>query len=244
MLRSASMRFGFAHPSSLDKGVSRRPPGRERRHGIGFMGPWINLQTFLIGAGLAALPWASALGQAQEMNAAYDTPMSCVEALHEGLISLALEQGGVGLAQRFQRLEPLIVATHDLPFIAEFTVRRHWASFADEERQAFLQSFQRLSVMSYASRFVALSEGTFSIQESRALVSGRVQVSASIARAEPPDIPIAYILHQDDAGWRIINIVADGVSDLALKRAEYQRVLGEGSVADLLEILEQQIAAL
>jgi phospholipid transport system substrate-binding protein len=202
------------------------------------------VKLWLFGAGLAALPWLNAVGQVPVTITAYDTPMACIEALHDGLISLSLEQSPGGLAQRFQRLEPLIVATHDLPFIAEFTVRRHWARFDDEEREAFLQSFQRLSVMSYASRFVALSEDTFRIQESRVLGSGRVQVIASITRAEPPDIPIEYILQQNDAGWRIINVVADGVSDLALKRAEYQRVLGEGSVADLLEVLEQQIAAL
>ena len=202
------------------------------------------MKLWLFGAGLAALPWLNAVGQVPITITAYDTPMACIEALHDGLISLSLEQSPGGLAQRFQRLEPLIVATHDLPFIAEFTVRRHWARFDDEEREAFLQSFQRLSVMSYASRFVALSEDTFRIQESRVLGSGRVQVIASITRAEPPDIPIEYILQQNDAGWRIINVVADGVSDLALKRAEYQRVLAEGSVADLLEVLEQQIAAL
>ncbi len=202
------------------------------------------MKLWLFGAGLAALPWLNAVGQVPMTITAYDTPMACIEALHDGLIGLSLEQSPGGLAQRFQRLEPLIVATHDLPFIAEFTVRRHWARFDDEEREAFLQSFQRLSVMSYASRFVALSEDTFRIQESRVLGSGRVQVIASITRAEPPDIPIEYILQENDAGWRIINVVADGVSDLALKRAEYQRVLGEGSVADLLEVLEQQIAAL
>ena len=222
------MRLVYAPQSSSDNGVTLRT----------------NRKTLLLGVGLATLPCMSVHGQAREAVTAYDTPMLCVEALHDGLIDLSLEQSAVGLAQRYQRLEPLIVATHDLPFIAEFTVRRHWASFADEEREAFLQSFQRLSVMSYASRFVALAEDTFSIHESRTLASGRVQVIATITRAEPPDIPIEYILHQDDAGWRIINVVADGVSDLALKRAEYQRVLGEGSVADLIEVLEEQIAAL
>ncbi len=202
------------------------------------------MNVWLLGAGLVALPWTNAVGQTPASTTAYDTPMACIEALHHGLISLSLEQNPGGLAQRFQRLEPLIITTHDLRFIAEFTVRRHWARFEDEEREAFLRTFQRLSVMTYASRFVALSEDTFRIRESRALGSGRIQVIASIVRAEPPDIPIEYVLHQNDAGWQIINVVADGVSDLALKRAEYQRVLGEGSVADLLEVLEQQIAAL
>ena len=45
-------------------------------------------------------------------------------------------------------------------------------------------------------------------------------------------------------GWRIINIVADGVSDLALKRAEYQRVFASGGIDGLVAELEQQTRAL
>ena len=50
-----------------------------------------------------------------------------------------------------------------------------------------------------------------------------------------------YLLQQEGAaGWRIINIVADGVSDLALKRAEYQRILSTGSIDTLITELEAQ----
>jgi phospholipid transport system substrate-binding protein len=52
------------------------------------------------------------------------------------------------------------------------------------------------------------------------------------------------LLQQRDGRWRIINIIADGVSDLALKRAEYQRVLAAGSIEDLIAELERQAARL
>ena len=52
---------------------------------------------------------------------------------------------------------------------------------------------------------------------------GRAQVQTAIVRPGEADIPLEYLLQQKDGAWRIINIVADGVSDLALKRAEYQR---------------------
>jgi hypothetical protein len=56
------------------------------------------------------------------------------------------------------------------------------------------------------------------------------------------DIPLEYTLHEGDAGWLIINILADGVSDLALKRAEFQRVLAGGTIGDLVRHLEEQTA--
>ncbi len=49
-----------------------------------------------------------------------------------------------------------------------------------------------------------------------------------------------YLLQQGSGGWRIVNIVADGVSDLALKRAEYQRVLASGTLDTLIKELESQ----
>ena len=58
----------------------------------------------LLGAGLVALPWTNAVGQVPASITAYDTPMACIEALHDSLISLSLEQNPGGLAQRFQRL--------------------------------------------------------------------------------------------------------------------------------------------
>jgi phospholipid transport system substrate-binding protein len=61
-----------------------------------------------------------------------------------------------------------------------------------------------------------------------------------VARAGQPDVSLEYLLQQDETGFRIINIVADGVSDLALKRAEYQRLFASGGIDGLVAELEQQ----
>ncbi len=200
--------------------------------------------SFLLGVVLAASVWPGARGQTPRVRFTYDTPLACVEALHAGLISASSDQGPGGLAQPYDRLAPLIASTHDLHYIAEFTTRCHWAGFEDEGREVFVQRFERLSVITYASRFVALSEDSFAIEISRGLDSGRTQIVASIKREAQPGIPLEYLLHEDETGWWIINVVTDGVSDLTLKRAEYQRVLSEGPLADLLEVLDEQIAAL
>ena len=113
--------------------------------------PRINRAGSLLGALLTTLPWTSLLGQVLEPSAVYGTPMMCVEALHEGLINLSFAQDAGDLAQQAEDLRPLIAATHDVQYIAEFTIRRHWANLSDDEGEAFVQSFGRLSVMTYAS---------------------------------------------------------------------------------------------
>jgi phospholipid transport system substrate-binding protein len=66
-------------------------------------------------------------------------------------------------------------------------------------------------------------------------------VATAVARAGQPDATLEYLLEREaDGTWRIINIVADGVSDLALKRAEYQRLFASGGIEGLLAELERQ----
>ena len=126
-----------------------------------------------------------------------------------------------------------ISATHDLPFIAQFATRRYWDDFGSEQREIFIERFSQLSSMTYAARFESVSTGTFQIERSEELESGRAQVIATIRRDAQLDVPLEYLLHETPAGWKIINVIADGVSDLALKRAEYRAVMEDGRLRRL-----------
>jgi len=72
----------------------------------------------------------------------------------------------------------------------------------------------------------------------------RVYVHASLTPADGEDVILAYTLERKSDGWQIVNVVADGVSDLALRRAEYSRVIRNGGFEALMEHLDEQIAAL
>jgi phospholipid transport system substrate-binding protein len=172
---------------------------------------------------------------------ALDSPVATITSLQQGLIAAATEPRNGAIEQRYGALEPVVVATHHLPYIAEFALRRQWSSLAEADRQRFVAAFERLSVMTYAARFKTVGADTFRpIVAEPADSSGRVRVSTAVARAGQPDVSLEYVLQQDETGFRIINIVADGVSDLALKRAEYQRLFASGGIDGLVAELEQQ----
>lgn len=173
---------------------------------------------------------------------ATDLPVTTIATLQQGLIAAASDGQNATVEERYRALEPLIVATHDLPYIAEFALRRQWSELAEADRQRFVAAFRRLSVTTYAARFDTVGPSTFRpiTADGPADSSGRVQVTTAVARADMPDVSLEYLLHERPGGWRIINIIADGVSDLALKRAEYQRVYASGGIEGLIAELEQQ----
>jgi phospholipid transport system substrate-binding protein len=174
-----------------------------------------------------------------------DSPLATITTLQAALVDTALRLGKASVAERYRALEPAIVRTHNLPYIAEFALRRQWATLKDDERQRFVASFQRLSVMTYAARFGSVAPDAFrSLEAAAPDANGRVQVSTAIKREDQSDVSLEYLLQQDGDDWKIINIVADGVSDLALKRAEYQRVFASGGIEGLIAELDQQLARL
>ncbi len=186
----------------------------------------------------------AAVSAAPAAEVALDTPEATVASLHDGLAALAASEPRASVEERYRALEPLIVATHDLPYIAEFALRRQWPALPAADRERFIAAFTRLSVMTYASRFKNVTPTTFKAGASTVIAPGRTQVATAIARPDAADVSLEYLLQQEPAGWKIINITADGVSDLALKRAEYQRVLAAGTLDDLVRVLEEQTARL
>lgn len=200
------------------------------------------LAAWLLAAALAAPPVLAQTGKQTGEPAA--TPEAAVERLHEALEQAAAEHGEKSLEKRYRALEPVVTATHDLPYIAQLTVRREWPQLTEDERRRFVDAFERLSIMTYAGRFRNLEEGMFELGGSEPLAGGRAHVGATLTTPGGDEIPFEYVLHETDGGWKIVNILADNVSDLALKRAEYRRLLADGSIEDVIAELDRQAGAL
>lgn len=196
------------------------------------------IKQVLLLIGLAVLAVGPA--QAQDRGSPAPVPEAAVERLHHGLVETAAAHGDEPVEVRYEALLPVVGETHDLPYIAELTIRREWAGLSEAERQRFVDAFVRLSVMTYAARFSNLEEGMFELGETEALSGSRASVGATLTTRAGDVIPFEYVLHETGDGWKIVNILADNVSDLALKRAEYRRLLQGGSIEDVIAELERQ----
>jgi phospholipid transport system substrate-binding protein len=184
---------------------------------------------------------AGAVFGSRAAELATDSPAATIMSLQQALVAASHERPNADVEERYRALEPTIVKTHNLPYIAEFALRRQWPMLTDAERQRFVAAFQRLSVMTYAARFGNVAPDAFRpLEAGMPDANGRVQVKTAIKREGQADVSLEYLLQQDGDDWKIINIVADGVSDLALKRAEYQRLFASGGIEGLIAELEQQ----
>ncbi len=162
-----------------------------------------------------------------------------VESFQAVLMDIATTEFA-SFQSRFEILEPVVVATHDLDYIARLTLGRHWRTLKEGERAEFAGRFRRLAIASYAGRFPAFNGERFEIAGQDSQLRGIERVTTRLYRADGKTIAFDYLLRKTADGWQIVNILVDGVSDLALKRAEYAAVIEESGAGALLARLEEQ----
>jgi phospholipid transport system substrate-binding protein len=172
---------------------------------------------------------------------AADTAAKVVEGLHDELLIVMKQALKLGYTGRYQRLAPIVTASYDFPYISKVVVGRYWRSFTAEQKSQFIEIFSKLSIATYANRFGGYSGENFKTISEEELKRGHRLVETVLIKANGEEIELDYILHQNNAQWRIINVIAEGVSDLSLKRADYTSYLKRYSFDALLEKLSEKI---
>ena len=165
-----------------------------------------------------------------------------VSELQDSIMTMMKEGRDLGYAGRFQSISPMVEKTHDLDNIARLVVGRHWKGLDASQRSAFVETFRKLSISMYAGRFKDYGGEQFAILSEQPLKRGnRKLVTSHLVKSDGEKITFTHVLHQIHDQWKIISVSVNGVSDLALKRAEYGGILRKDGFPTLIERLKTQI---
>ena len=164
-----------------------------------------------------------------------------VEKLHATLLAVMKEGDQIGYPGRYDQLAPVIKANFDMPFISKTVLGKYWETFNNEQRSRFVEAFTRLSIATYAANFDSYSGERFKMVSEKEVSSGRILVQSQLIKSDGGQVQLDYLLHRTRSQWRIINVIAEGVSDLALKRADYSAFLKNKGVEALIEKLNEKV---
>jgi phospholipid transport system substrate-binding protein len=164
-----------------------------------------------------------------------------VEKLHAALLSAMKEGNQIGYQGRFDQLAPVIRSSFDMPFISRTVLGKHWENLKDEQRSRFVEAFTQQSIATYAANFDSYSGERFKTISEKEVSGGRILVQSQLIKPDGGQVQLDYLLHRTGTQWRIVNIIAEGVSDLALKRADYSAFLKSKGFEALLKKLNEKI---
>ena len=164
-----------------------------------------------------------------------------VERLHGRLLEVMREADQLGFAGRRDSLGPVVVESFDFPYMCQLLLGPHWRELDAAQRTRMVAVFGDLSIATYAARFDGFSGEQFETLNTEPLKLGRQLVRTQLRKANGDTVQLNYIVHSVGSGWKIVNVVAEGVSELSLRRAEYVSIVKKESFDVLLGKLSEQI---
>lgn len=167
-------------------------------------------------------------------------PQAVVEDLHASLLGAMRRAEELGYAGRVELLKPKIDSSFDFNTIARIVTGSAWKNSNEAQRATFIEVFRTLSTATYATNFSGYNGEKFVTSGSEKKRSS-VIVHTHLVKANGEQIPLNYMLREDNGNWLIVNVIAKGVSDLSLKRAEYTAVIKSEGLDSLIKRLKEKV---
>lgn len=201
------------------------------RHRFSHLSLWFS--GLILGALLAAQP------------ALAGPPSAVVESFHQSLLDVMKTAAATKVQGRYEKLESPMGSTFNLPAMIQIASGSKWRDASDEEKAKLIGAFTRVSVGTYAQRFDGFSGERFETVSEQDGPGGSKLVQTRIVRPNKDPVPITYVLRKFGEDWRVVDvIVSNGISELAVRRSEYNAILNSGGPGELVSKLNQKADAI
>lgn len=136
-------------------------------------------------------------------------------------------------------MRALLRSSADLEAVGRFVLGRHWRGASEAERSEFLRLFEARILDGMARRLG--DTGPFRAERGRSRASGEgVEIPLRIRPDRGgPEIETIWRLEPSGGGWRVVDVVAEGISLRITTRSEYASVIQRGGMAALLDALRR-----
>ena len=185
------------------------------------------------------------LGTGSAIASTGTAPDSVVAKLNMALIHSMKMGPSSSYESRFHALYPEISHAYDFSQIAHYSLGTAWDKLSAPEKKQFVQAMTHYSVANYAAHFNHYAGQKFSSPISKSVVGHRMMVSSTLKSSNGgKNNAFDYLLSQNHGRWKIINVMTDGVSNLAMQKAEFTGALKKGGIHALLNEINKNSAML
>ena len=141
-----------------------------------------------------------------------------------------------------RRLEAIVTRAIDLKAMVESAMAKNWRTATPAQRKRLVAAFENRFRKASGSELDSYRSSEVQYQKEADAGGGLVQVPTRIVvKGEPTEI--TYTLRRGRDGWRIIDIVVDGVSTVTNYRSSFARIIAKEGVDGLIRRLEKGSAA-
>jgi phospholipid transport system substrate-binding protein len=173
-------------------------------------------------------------------EAAPGTPSDVVRHFDDELLYVMKNAAALGPKGRYQRLEPVVLTTFDVPFMTRLSVGPLWAKLSPDEKQRASKAFARYITATYAIQFDDYGGEKFEVLGEQPIKHATI-VKTQLVKPDGEKVAINYALHDNDIAWQIRDVYLAGtISELATRRSDFAATLRSGGIEALISRLNKK----
>lgn len=165
-------------------------------------------------------------------------PSQIVTAFHGTLLDVMKNAKSLGIQGRYEKLNGRIEQTFHLGLMVRIASGSYWRKASQTEIEKLMAAFSRLSISTYASQFDGFSGQSFETLGEKPGPQKTTLVKSQIIDPTSGRVDITYVTRKIKGQWKVVDVLLDsGISELAVRRSEFRRILKTGGISGLIGVL-------
>jgi len=149
-------------------------------------------------------------------------------------------QGPEHKGERRGRVMALISERFDFEELSRRTLARHWRKRTDAEKKEFVGLYTRFLQDFYMKR-IEDNRRQKVVYTGETLRGKSAEVQTLVVTAKGLEVPINYRLKQGPDGWKVYDVVIEGVSLVRSYRTQFGEVIQKRSYEGLIKMLREKV---
>jgi len=150
--------------------------------------------------------------------------------------------------QKQEKLEVLFKESVDIPWVAKFVLGKNWHAATPAQQQDYLTNYETFVLKNYTSKLTAYTGQGYKITSVREEEGGDAKskeyaLTMELISSNEPAVIVDYRIRQNGKGYKIFDIVVEGVSMITTQRSEFSSVVSNKGLDFLIGALKQKAAA-
>ncbi len=138
----------------------------------------------------------------------------------------------------YSLVEEKVLPHFDFTRMTRLAVGRSWAQASDAQKAALTREFQTLLVRTYSTSLSQYRDQTIDVRPTRIAAGDKdTFVKTVVKQPGGPSIPIDYGMERTDKGWKVYDVVVDGVSLVTTYRGSFNEQIQKSGVDGLVKTL-------
>ena len=174
--------------------------------------------------------------------AAVDDPAPALRGWIDEVLSIAYS--GHGNENLAARVRPSLEKTFAFDLVTRQAMGPGWRQFSASEQKRVTDLFTELMIRTYSSRVVGTQRPKITYGSTVDIAPDRREIPTHVLTTTSTDpIAVVYRLIKLPAGWRVYDVLIEGVSFVANYRAQFDGIIQNGGATAVIRTLETKLAA-